>query len=49
MQRVSTGDLGETQIIEVLTRVGAKHRWMHVEKLNEFDGVPGFTRAQGED
>jgi isocitrate dehydrogenase len=49
MQRDSAGDLTEAQVLEVLTLVGAKHRWMHVEKLNEFDGVPGFTRAQGED
>ncbi len=24
-------------------------RWMHIEKLQEFDGVPAYTRAQGED
>ncbi|MFQ3670031.1 MAG: isocitrate dehydrogenase, partial [Verrucomicrobiia bacterium] len=24
-------------------------RWMHIEKLEEFDGNPGFTKAQGED
>lgn len=24
-------------------------RWMHIEKLEEFDGAPGFTKAQGED
>lgn len=24
-------------------------RWMHLEKLSIFDGVPGFTKAQGED
>jgi len=25
------------------------HRWMHLEKLQEFDGAAGYTRAQGED
>jgi isocitrate dehydrogenase len=49
MQRDSAGDLGEAQILDALTRIGAKYRWMHVEKLNEFDGAPGYTRAQGED
>jgi isocitrate dehydrogenase len=49
MQRDAAGDLAEAQVLQVLTIVGAKHRWMHVEKLNEFDGVAGFTRAQGED
>ena len=24
-------------------------RWMHLEKLQAFDGKPGFTKAQGED
>lgn len=33
----------------VLLQIGAKHRWMHVEKLSEFDGAAGFTKAQGED
>jgi hypothetical protein len=23
--------------------------WMHIEKLQEFDGELGFTRDQGED
>jgi isocitrate dehydrogenase len=49
MQRAAAGDLTEAQVMDVLSRVGAKHRWMHVEKLNEFDGVPGYTKAQGED
>jgi len=49
MQRAADGDLTEAQVLDVVARVGAKHRWMHVEKLNEFDGVPGFTKAQGED
>jgi isocitrate dehydrogenase len=49
MQRAAAGDLTEAQVLDVLTKVGAKHRWMHVEKLNEFDGAPGFTKAQGED
>jgi len=29
--------------------VAAEHRWMHLEKLQEFDGALGFTMAQGED
>jgi isocitrate dehydrogenase len=27
----------------------AGYRWMHLEKLEEIDGQPGFTKAQGED
>ena len=39
----------DEDLIAVMTRVGRVHRWMHVEKLQEFDGTPGYTRAQGED
>ncbi len=42
-------DLTDDQTVDVLARVGAEHRWVHVEKLQEFDGVSGFTKAQGED
>jgi isocitrate dehydrogenase len=24
-------------------------KWMHLGKLNQYNGKPGFTRAQGED
>lgn len=27
----------------------ASVRWMHIEKLQQFDGAPGYTKAQGED
>jgi len=27
----------------------AGYRWMHIEKLEEIDGAPGYTKAQGED
>ena len=37
------------QIIQLLTAVSAKHQWMHVEKLCEFDGELAYTMAQGED
>jgi isocitrate dehydrogenase len=41
--------MAEDDVLPLLTAVGAKHRWMHVEKLQEFDGEPSFTKAQGED
>ncbi|MFQ3577459.1 MAG: NADP-dependent isocitrate dehydrogenase [Verrucomicrobiia bacterium] len=31
------------------TLEGSGLRWMHIEKLEEIDGKPGFTKAQGED
>jgi isocitrate dehydrogenase len=36
-------------LADLLARVATRHCWMHLEKLNEFDGAPGYTRAQGED
>jgi isocitrate dehydrogenase len=42
------GDLSDGAVHDLLQRVSTKHRWMHIEKLQEFDGDLGFTRAQGE-
>ena len=41
--------LSDETILTLLPRIGAHYRWMHIEKLPEFDGEAGFTRAQGED
>ncbi len=41
-------DLPEEAVHDLLARISSRHRWMHLEKLQEFDGAPGFTRAQGE-
>jgi len=30
-------------VAALLARVGSRHRWMHVEKLERFDGEPAFT------
>ncbi|MGI8825330.1 MAG: NADP-dependent isocitrate dehydrogenase [Chloroflexota bacterium] len=45
----SSDNLSDAAIADLIERIGANHRWAHVEKLQEFDGEPGFTRAQGED
>ncbi len=42
-------ELTDAQIMELLQRVASRVRWMHLEKLQEFDGEMGFTKAQGED
>jgi isocitrate dehydrogenase len=42
------GGLGDDVVHDLLVRVSSRHRWMHLEKLQELDGEPGFTRAQGE-
>jgi isocitrate dehydrogenase len=44
------GDLPLTQVHQLLGSIQASGlRWMHLEKLQEFDGKPAFTKAQGED
>ena len=45
----ASNQLTASVLLELLRRVGEHYRWMHSEKLPEFDGKPGFTRAQGED
>ncbi|MEW5922287.1 MAG: NADP-dependent isocitrate dehydrogenase [Bacillota bacterium] len=47
--RDASGELREEQLLGLLAQVSARHRWMHVEKLQEIDGEAGFTMAQGED
>lgn len=47
--RDAAASLDDTTLSTLLATVGASHRWMHVEKLEEIDGVAGYTRAQGED
>jgi isocitrate dehydrogenase len=46
--RQDPGNLSDDAVHNLLTRVSTRHRWMHIEKLQEFDGELGFTRAQGE-
>lgn len=45
----SAHSLEDKDILSFLAILGQKHRWMHVEKLYEFNGVEGFTKAQGEE
>jgi isocitrate dehydrogenase len=48
-EKGGTGDLTDEALLPVLAKLGAKHRWVHIEKLQEIDGADGFTKAQGED
>lgn len=43
------GNLADADIFAVMQKLASKVAWAHVEKLQEFDGVAGFTKAQGED
>jgi isocitrate dehydrogenase len=41
------GELADPELIWLLERIGVPYT--HIEKLHEFDGVPAFSKAQGED
>ena len=47
--REGVADLDDDDVLGLVRRVASEHRWMHIEKLQEFDGEPVFTKAQGED
>jgi isocitrate dehydrogenase len=38
--------LGDAEIISLAQIVGGQHRWMHIEKLQEFDGEQAFSKSQ---
>jgi isocitrate dehydrogenase len=38
----------DAEIRSLLGNIATRHNWTHVEKLQLFDGEPGFTRAQGQ-
>jgi len=42
-------EVTDADIADLLKRVGNEHRWVHIEKLQSFNGDIGFTKAQGED
>jgi isocitrate dehydrogenase len=46
--RENPGDLWDEDVHQLLARISRRHTWMHIEKLQEFDGELGFTRDQGE-
>jgi len=47
--REPAAELNDAHLLNLLARIAGKYRWVHVEKLQEFDGQPGYTKAQGED
>jgi isocitrate dehydrogenase len=44
--RDATAVLADVEILALLGTIGARHRWMHIEKLQEFDGQPAFSKSQ---
>ncbi len=44
--RDGAASASDADILALLQIVGGQHRWMHVEKLQEFDGEPAFSKSQ---
>jgi isocitrate dehydrogenase len=44
--RDGDASLGDDTILTLLRAIGGQHRWMHIEKLQEFDGEPAFSKSQ---
>lgn len=49
MLRDASGEVNDAALLELVGKIASQHRWVHIEKLQEFDGQPGYTKAQGED
>ncbi|MDP3372294.1 MAG: NADP-dependent isocitrate dehydrogenase [Candidatus Paracaedibacteraceae bacterium] len=47
--RETAYDLTDSDIADIMLRISKNNRWNHIEKLNMFDGKPGYTKAHGED
>jgi isocitrate dehydrogenase len=44
--RDAAAALTDVEILALLGTIGARHRWMHIEKLQDFDGQQAFSKSQ---
>ena len=44
--RNSGSELADADILALLATIGGQYRWMHIEKLQEFEGQPAFSKSQ---
>jgi len=47
--REDGAEVHDEDILTLLQRIAVGHRWVNIEKLNEFDGEPAYTKSQGEE
>ncbi|MBW8309820.1 MAG: NADP-dependent isocitrate dehydrogenase [Candidatus Paracaedibacteraceae bacterium] len=45
----SNREVTDDDIMQLVSLVNKDYRWMHIEKLNIFDGVAAYSKAHGED
>lgn len=45
----STVGSSDAEICDLIASINKNFRWMHIEKLNVFDGVPAYSKSHGED
>lgn len=43
------GDMDHHLTMTIINKIAEKYSWMHTERLQDFDRIPGYTKAQGED
>ncbi|MGI9089974.1 MAG: NADP-dependent isocitrate dehydrogenase, partial [Gemmatimonadaceae bacterium] len=43
-----SGEATDAQIAALLQRIASAYRWVHIEKLQRFNGKDAFSKAQGE-
>ena len=46
---LANADLTDADLMTVIAKLATRLKWAHIEKLQEFDGQPSYTKAQGED
>lgn len=49
LRRDTGQEVTDEQLYRLLSCLGDQFKWSNVQKLQEFDGEPGFTRSQGEE
>jgi isocitrate dehydrogenase len=49
VRRDESATITDDQLYHLLSCLGARFRWSNVQKLQVFDGVPGYTKAQGQE
>ncbi len=48
VSRAGGKDVDDAQLLDLLQRLTTELRWMHVEKLQEFDGEEAFSKSAGQ-